>query len=89
MCVIVLVLCTSQGMEGEKEKKITQYCEFGYFALAFPDHVCTHAHVFPGITLPGIRDHQLPSADLGGIKVGGERLIEEQKTATLESERHL
>lgn len=73
---------------GGRKEKITQHCEFGYFALAFPDHVCTHAHVFPGIALPSIRDHQLPSADLGGIKVGGERLIEE-KTATLESKRHL
>lgn len=68
MCVCVCVQCTLQGTDREEERKITQYCEFGYFTLAFPDHVCADAHVFPGVALPGIRDHQLPSAYLGGLE---------------------
>lgn len=88
MCNRVCVVhITRNG--GRKEKEITQYCEFGYFALAFPDHVCTNAHVFPGITLPGIRDHQLPSADLWGNKSRRLEANRGKKTVTMESKRHL
>lgn len=52
------------GNRQSKERKITQNCEFGYFTFALPDHVCANADVFPSVALPGIRDHQLPSADL-------------------------
>ena len=59
-CVVHIA---GNGRSNER-KKITQNCKFGYFALALSDHVCANAHVFPSIALPGICDHQLPSADL-------------------------
>lgn len=63
VCNRACVVCIAGNGRSEK-RKITQNCEFGYFALALPDHVRADAHVFPSIALPGIRDHQLPSADL-------------------------
>ena len=77
--------------ERERERKgsITQHCKFGDFTLALSDHVCADAHVLPGIALPGICDHQLPSAYLRGIEREEVRGSSRRgKTATLESETH-
>lgn len=42
----------------------TEHGEFGDLALPLSNHVGSNADVFPRITLLGVGDHQLATADL-------------------------